>query len=175
MTLPLDKHRWWREPMVWLIVALPLSAVVAGIATVVIAARSADTLVQGDYQKEGLALHQNTERDRLAAELGLSASLSRSEDASLRLALAGRLHPLPPRLTMLLTHPTQAERDLDLVMAHQGGGLYLSDSAQDTAGVDWQVSVEPPDHSWRLAGRWPAQQGEALRLDADSTVLSTRP
>jgi uncharacterized protein len=36
---------WWREPMVWLVIAGPLSVVVASLVTAVIAWRGADPLV----------------------------------------------------------------------------------------------------------------------------------
>lgn len=44
MTTPAD-HKPWRNPMVWLVVGLPLAAVVAGFITLWIAAHDADPLV----------------------------------------------------------------------------------------------------------------------------------
>ena len=43
--LPESASRWWREPMMWLVVGGPLAVVVAAIATAAIAMRSADTVV----------------------------------------------------------------------------------------------------------------------------------
>lgn len=37
---------WWREPYVWLVIGGPLVVVVAGIATVVIAVRNPDPVLQ---------------------------------------------------------------------------------------------------------------------------------
>ena len=44
---PLPTQRaWWREPYVWLVIGGPLAVVVAGIATVVIAVRNPDPVLQ---------------------------------------------------------------------------------------------------------------------------------
>lgn len=44
---PLPTQRpWWREPYVWLVIGGPLVVVVAGIATVVIAVRNPDPVLQ---------------------------------------------------------------------------------------------------------------------------------
>lgn len=42
---PQSPTPWWRVGMVWLVIGGPLAVVVAGIATVVIAARSADPVL----------------------------------------------------------------------------------------------------------------------------------
>lgn len=167
------KPCWWKEPMVWLIIALPLAAVIASIVTVFIASRSADTLVQGDYQKEGLALLQVTERDQRAAQLGLSAQI-RLRDGRVWVELSGQLDAAPEYLMMLLAHPTQAEKDLALSLSHQGGTHYAG-VVPDLRGVNWQVQLEPADQSWRLAGRWHAIAGDTLRLAAPQSASSTRP
>jgi uncharacterized protein len=39
---PPDARPWWREPMVWLVLAGPLAVVLAGVVTAVIAVRGAD-------------------------------------------------------------------------------------------------------------------------------------
>ena len=66
---PDSKRPWWREPMVWLIAGLPLAAVVAGITTVVIASRNADSLVKEGYVKEGMTVQGTQEQDRAAVRL----------------------------------------------------------------------------------------------------------
>lgn len=44
---PLPTQRpWWREPYVWLVISGPLAVVVAGIATLVIAVKNPDPVLQ---------------------------------------------------------------------------------------------------------------------------------
>jgi hypothetical protein len=53
---------WWRHGHVWLVLAGPVAVVVAGVFTFVIAARSPDPLVEGDYYRRGVEINK-----RLAA------------------------------------------------------------------------------------------------------------
>lgn len=41
----MSPRRWWREPMMWLVLGLPLSAVLAGTATLIIAVQRPDPVV----------------------------------------------------------------------------------------------------------------------------------
>ncbi|MFO1375721.1 MAG: hypothetical protein U1F14_01770 [Steroidobacteraceae bacterium] len=40
-----NDSRWYREPMMWLVVAIPLATVVAGFTTLWLASRNPDTIV----------------------------------------------------------------------------------------------------------------------------------
>lgn len=51
-----QKSSPWKEPMVWLLVVLPLTAVIASLATAWIAADGADTLVNEPHHKVGLGM-----------------------------------------------------------------------------------------------------------------------
>ncbi len=47
---------WFKEPWMWLVVGLPLSAVVAGLTTLVIAIQGAETVLTEPHQKNGLSV-----------------------------------------------------------------------------------------------------------------------
>ena len=47
----LPRQPWWRTPFMYLVLALPLSAVVAGTTTAVIAIRGADEVVKPTAQQ----------------------------------------------------------------------------------------------------------------------------
>jgi hypothetical protein len=49
---------WWRHGHLWLVIAGPAAAVVAGIATVVIAVRSPDPMVAEDYYRRGVEINR---------------------------------------------------------------------------------------------------------------------
>jgi hypothetical protein len=72
---------WYREPLVWLVAAIPALTVVAGLSTVVIAARSADDVVRDDFRKEGIAINRDPARDDAAAKLGVTARVSDADGA----------------------------------------------------------------------------------------------
>ena len=49
---------WWKEFYVWMVIAGPLSAVIACAITAVYVLRGPDALVSEDYYREGIALGQ---------------------------------------------------------------------------------------------------------------------
>ena len=48
---------WWRYGFVWLVIAGPAAVVVAGVATLLIAAQGADSLVAKDYYRLGIEIN----------------------------------------------------------------------------------------------------------------------
>ena len=65
---------WYQETWPWVLIAIPFSAVLFGIVMVTTALNHPDDLVVDDYYKEGKGINRSLERDRLARELGISAS-----------------------------------------------------------------------------------------------------
>lgn len=49
---------WWRHGHVWLVIAGPVTVVIAGIATAVVAIRSPDPLVAEDYYRRGIEINK---------------------------------------------------------------------------------------------------------------------
>ncbi|MGQ9860774.1 MAG: FixH family protein [Thiobacillaceae bacterium] len=157
------KSPWWREPMVWLIIALPLTAVLASLVSWWIAARGADPLVAEDYYKQGVAIHQTLERESRAAALGLSAQL-RVEDGELRIRLTGRLNAYPDQLELTLVHPSRQEQDLILILPATAQGEYRIALPPMLAGQR-RVILQSEQQDWRLTGRTVVPM-TSLRLDA---------
>ena len=54
---------WYREPWPWLLMAGPVTVIIAGGFTAWLAVTSSDGLVADDYYKQGLAINQTLERD----------------------------------------------------------------------------------------------------------------
>ena len=147
-----DARRWFQESLVWLVVGLPLSAVVAGFLTLWLAVRSADGLVVDDYYREGLAINRELARDQRASALGLKARIeltARRLDVAL---VAADPASLPARIDVQLLHPTRAGLDRRLVLNATAPGRYGTELSPLAAG-DWHVLVTQAD--WRLAARIP--------------------
>lgn len=161
---------WYREPWPWFLISLPATAVIAGVATVWIAATSADGLVVGDYYKAGLAINQTLARDDSAREMALTATLQRADDA-LALVLAGRLQAYPDQLSLTLAHPTRQGQDQTLVLSHAGGGNYRA-VLPAMADGKWHAQLADEASTWRLFGvlHTPFSQPVTLKTDAESTV-----
>ena len=163
---------WYREPWPWFLMSLPAVAVIAGLTTVWLAARSSDGLVVGDYYKAGLAINQTLARDDAARALALAATL-RHVDGSLALTLAGKLKAYPDQLSLMLAHPTRQGMDQTLALRHAGGGHYLASLPVLPAGK-WHAQLTDATSSWRLSGvlHTPFSQPATLTTDAEPTVQS---
>ena len=166
----LHSKPWYREPWPWFLISLPAAAVIAGLATVWIAYRSADGLVVGDYYKAGLAINQTLARDDAARALALTATLQGKEGA-LVMTLTGRLQAYPDRLSLTLAHPTRQGMDQTLILSHAGGGRYRTALPTMPAGK-WHAQLTDAASTWRLSGvlHTPFDQPVTLASNAFSTV-----
>ncbi len=151
MKLHAVKRPWYREPWVWLLIALPMSAVIGGIVTIIIAVSTSDGLVVDDYYKRGKAINRDLARDRMAAQHRLEAHFDFETDGR-RVALQLRARDyLPPAALMLsLLHPTRKGEDQRVRLVRTDAGRYTG-GLDALAPGNWYVQLEADD--WRLSGK----------------------
>lgn len=145
---------WYKQFWPWFLISFPAIAVIAGIATIIIAVKSDDGLVNDDYYKAGLAINQTLERKQKAHELNLNASINWDKlTQTITLKLTGKMSELPPRLNMQLAHATLANHD-------QAVTLFLSPDRKSYTGRiktiktgNWIIILEPEEKNWRISGR----------------------
>lgn len=153
--------------MVWLVIGLPFSAVVAGIATVMIARDNADSLVKEGYIKEGFTVRQTLDADKLAMQLGITADLKVRDDI-LAIRLTSSVAQLTPSsLHLTLAHPTDASQDASLTLFRGGDGVYLTRVPAFTDAKRTLI-LEADDRTWRLIGTWATPFPDDLRLTAQA-------
>ena len=142
----------WRQPMVWLAVALPASSVAAGIVLLVLAGRGgAIDRVADPVRRTAQVQVADLSADLRARTLGLRATM-RVDGSSLEIQpIAGAFDPGRP-LVLLLRHPVDASRDRRLVLAPSARGWNVRGAF--AARHDWVVSLSDADGDWRLQGRW---------------------
>ena len=156
------KRPWYREPWVWLIIALPMTAVIASMFTIYKAVSTADGLVVDDYYKRGKAINMDLARDAAAARYQLKASIDIDlRDNRVQLLLESAAMESPATLTFSLLHPTQAGYDQVLVLQHRGDGVYAGDIDEMARG-NWYLQLEADD--WRLSGSMRIPQTETTVL-----------
>jgi hypothetical protein len=153
---------WYREPMLALVIGLPAAAVVAGIATVVLAVQSSgDT---GDPRVRRVAQVQTTDlaMDREAARLGLAPALAIAPDGVVTVAFqGGQLQGDTLQLT--LRHGTDPARDREVLLSRAGEYGYAGLLPAALAAGAYNVELAPRDGGWRVVGR--LEDGESrLRL-----------
>lgn len=174
MRLPHDKHpHWSREPMVWLIIALPMAAVIGGIVTIWIAVNKADSLVNEDHYKVGFAVHQGDPLQAKAAALAIRAELE-AAGGLVGIRLQGRYLEPPRGLSLTLSDPGQAGTDSLLLLPAIGGERYRGQLPPMPAGAR-RLVIEPTDGSWRIVGQWEAPFTGSLLLAGDVHTSASKP
>jgi hypothetical protein len=143
---------WYREPMLALVFGLPAAAVVAGVATVVIAAQSSGDA--GDPRVTRVAQVQTAdlELDRAAARARLAAVATLGPDGVVTLAFApGSWDGAAVRLS--LRHATDAARDRELTLYRVTEGRYAGLLPDSRAAGAYNAELLPETPDWRLVGR----------------------
>lgn len=155
---------WHHHKLVWMLIAIPGTAVLMGIAIIWLAISTNDGLVVDDYYKEGLAINQDLKRDDEAVALGLSAQLTveRTGDLVTLHFDKGSLAEYPDKLELGLYFSTHTGYDqkLELLRGIDGQYVgYLHDKLRDGA---WNVEVTGDD--WRLMTRTDLRDGIDTKL-----------
>ena len=145
---------WYREPWPWILIAIPAVSVILGIAMVVLAVRTDDGLVTGDYYRQGLAINKVLERDAKAQALGLRASIGFDASRTLiRAVITGKVER--DRVVRIsFAHPTRAGFDRKTMLVPDGTGTWEGRIEPLVATEKWHVTLEEPQEGWRLTGVW---------------------
>lgn len=138
-----------RNPVFWLMLALPAAAVVASFATLAIALQGADPALPAAYHWEGEALEQDFTRARRASELGIALHLA-VRDGQCVARLSGAPGD-PPALNLLLTSGSDAGLDRAIHLRRTAAGEYRADCAPLPAGR-WRLALEDDARVWSLRG-----------------------
>lgn len=164
----------WREPMVWLVAAFPVSAVIASFVLLAAAARSSgtDDAVGDSVRRTAQVQVADIGPDARARQLGLQAIARVDGETLWVLPVAGSFDH-DEALLLTLRHPTHAGRDRSLRLQPQREGWGIGTTprfAPLDMRHDWNVQLAPADGRWRLQGRWTAgtqavHLGPALRGD----------
>jgi len=139
----LKNQRWFRNPMVWMVIFFPSLAVVGGIITILIAVNTEDGLVVDDYYKKGLQINQVIHHDEKAKQLGLSAFVdANSQSGEILVSLsADKALEMSEEITFKLIHRTRSGQDQVTVLSRVGNS------------PDYRGYIKPPV----IEGRWTIQ------------------
>jgi uncharacterized protein len=152
-----DIRPWYREPMVWLVIALPLSSIVAGTSLLGFAlATGGDDPVPDQVRRMSQIQLANMDADRHASERGLQGELQIDPDTgALQLQISG-LDSADHALALMFVHPLRAADDRTLPLI-RSGSVWLGrfDGELDHA---WQLRLSPDHQRWRIEGRLVAEQ-----------------
>jgi len=146
---------WYRLPIVWFIIGIPLSSVIVGMIMLTLSIRSFDGLVVDDYYKRGKEINRVLERDIYANQNNISANVRLSSEKLLVAINTQDLYALSPEIEVQFLHPTQSGRDFSLRVDQQNSGHYSAELSQLPVGR-WIVQIGTP--LWRLVTNVNIQQ-----------------
>lgn len=151
MATAAPKSVWYREPLVWMVILIPFTAVAMGVLILVLAIRSDDGLVVDDYYRQGKQINRVLARDRAAAARGLAGDVELdSVRGELRVRLgAGTPRTSPENVEFQLWHATRAGFDKIMVLARDADGVYRAPLPKLAPG-HWYLQLSAQD--WRLVG-----------------------
>ncbi len=151
-----DERSPWREPMVWLIVALPLSSIVAGFSLLAISVRSGSIDAVADPVVRTAQIQvSDLGPDERARQLGLSGVFRVGIGLIEFLPVTGDFDRGAP-LRVAIGHPTLASADREVLLQPAEAGWR---GAMGLEGAhDWRLTIMADDGRWRLRGRLPKGQ-----------------
>jgi len=142
-------RKWYLEGYLWLVIALPFSAVVGGMITLWYAIESNDGLVVDDYYIRGLHINRVLDRDRAAKRDGLHARLEFDKHAArAAIVLTGNSGFTPPdSITVSFLNATREGYDHVEEFRRGPDGIYRG-APPDLIRGHWYIQIEKQD--WRL-------------------------
>lgn len=156
---PATPPKWYHEPIVWLILALLGSVVIASMVTIALAINSDDGLVNDNYYRDGLAINTALTASDNAVQLRLEATLDAEPNLLIvRVHSANRID-VPLRLQF--AHPTNARLDVAVSLnpataSHSLGEAIGAAPANNT--YTWQLNprqlglhTQWDSHRWLVA------------------------
>ena len=159
---------WYKQFWPWFLMFFPAVAVVAGIATIIIAVKTDDGLVNDDYYKAGLAINQTLERKQKAFTLNLNASVNWDQlTQTITLKLTGKMSELPPRLNMQLAHATRANHDQTVTLFLAPDKKSYTGRLKTVKSGNWVIILEPEDKNWRINGRVTLPKQTLWQMDSE--------
>lgn len=147
-----DSKPWYKQFWPWFVIALPATAVVAGLITVVIAVQNKPDIVRDDWYKDGMAIKVRKERIERAKALGIEFAYVLERDSrKLHLTPAGLEVASTPLLTLHLQHPTIADRDIEATAVLMPDGNYSALLETLPAGL-YSIKISAPGSDWQING-----------------------
>lgn len=146
---------WYKQFWPWVIIALPLASVIAGLSTLFIAVQNQDALIVEKWQKDGKTIYADNSRMKMASRLGLRGKMSFDSltgEIFLDLYSDNKNFNYPKVLLLKIVHPTLASKDQNIMLSATNLNRYRGqlDMALDMHKViyisdekdSWQIKIE---------------------------------
>ncbi len=163
-----NSKKWYHYPMVWMVIAIPASAVIVGTIMITLSIITFDGLVEDDYYKKGKEINQVLERDEFALEQGIKARVQIDAQTGIIVVdLSSQTnYQFPNDMGLSLLHPTQSRKDVKLLLSKGPDGRYYSELLAPLSDGRWYFRISEPNWRLQILLEWPVI--EAFDLTSDS-------
>ncbi len=141
-----------RNPVFWLMWAIPATAVCASLSMLAVAIDGADPRLPPNYHWEGAGLDQDFERARRAFALGIAGTLDLHADRRecvLTLAGDASAEVRADSLLLLLTHSHAPALDRQVLLRRSPAGEFIAACDELPAGK-WRIALDDAAGKWSL-------------------------
>ena len=162
---PARASPWHREPLVWMVLAIPAAAVVVGAVMLVLANVTWDGLVSDDYYRRGMEINRSLARDAEATRLGIRASVAFPAPGIVEARITDVDGAVPASdgnpLHLHLARAARAGDDVRATMTRDAAGTWRGTLPAMAPGK-WYLELG--NEQWRLAAPlWmPVSSGELV-------------
>jgi hypothetical protein len=160
----MNPRPWTREPLLALVIGLPLAAVIAGFVTLALAAGGAKDRAYGGVRRVAQTQTRDLSADHAAAQLGLQAVATIGADGTVALRFYAGV-PQASALRLELRHGTDPRRDRMTTLARLDDTAFVGSLSRPRATGAYNVELSPAHGGWRLVGRLEAGASR-VRLEA---------
>ena len=148
------------NPVLVLVIALPLLAVAGSFVSLALAVTHGDKELPKNYHWEGGDFDRDQQREALAAQRGIGATLQ--FDALTQRCVVTLHGAAPATLRLALTHPTDGAADLHLTLPRAGDRYSAPCSAPPPA--HWWLELADDQAGWLLRGRLHGDLSEPVQV-----------
>jgi len=155
---------WYKQRWPWLLMSVPFSSIIVGSYFAYNSIYGADPMVQDQYYAAGQSINKVIAAGKAAQRMGLVGQLNVASDKVSLVLTNPQDRPLPPVLTLQLSHPTIVSLDQSVTLVAATPGHYSGDLKRSNA-TRWDVTLAAPDSSWSLSGAWNKDDGPSVDLE----------
>ena len=161
-----------RSGYVWMLIAIPLSAVIMGVILLWLAITTFDGMVVDDYYQRGLQINEDLSRDQAALRAEILGQLDvRPTFTEVRLISSSPMFNPPNELSLNFSHATRDGMDQTLVLRQSAVNVYRGPALELAALGRWYVQVSGAE--WRISGNVQMVAGDtSLSLDLSASKAS---
>ncbi len=155
------KTAWYREPWVWFIIILFLSAVSFAMVMTVIAIRHSPAELSAPWYRNGVMVKRQRQQEKWIVKLQLTAQLELTTAGRVDLVLHHPSHALtkqqrqilsPNTLQLYCAHPINPGEDQTLLIHKVGEGKYQGNFTVYPKGKRY-IMLSPLGKSWYLTAK----------------------